>query len=152
MSFRCYADNVAIQLEPLETMTASGLHLPQRTERGAMGFRTAKVLASGPGHYRQKKGGAASTVDGAFVPNETKRGDRVIVAALCGTNFEMDLTVPRHNPGFDFSELLGDAGEFRVVRESEILAVIESGTPENGYETVSSLRGSGYLNPDSALG
>lgn len=126
MSFRCYADNVAISLEPLETMTQSGLHLPQRTERGAMGFRTARVLASGPGHYRQKNGGAASTVDAAFVPNETRVGDRVLVPALCGTNFEMDLTIPRHNPGFDFTELLGDAGEFRVVRESEILGILET--------------------------
>lgn len=126
MSFRCYADNVAIQLEPLETMTTSGLHLPQRTERGAMGYRTAKVTASGPGHYRQKRSGAGSTSDGAFVPNETKPGDRVLVPALCGTNFEMDLTVPRHNKGLDFSELLGDAGEFRVVRESEILGILET--------------------------
>jgi len=124
--FRCYADNVAIQLEPLEVMTQSGLHLPQRTERGAMGHRIARVIASGPGHYRQKRGGAGSTVDGAFVANETKPGDRVIVPALCGTNFDMDLTVPRHNKGEDFKELLGDKGEFRIVRENEILGILES--------------------------
>jgi co-chaperonin GroES (HSP10) len=125
MSFRCYSDNVAIQLEPLEVMTNSGLHLPQRTERGALGFRFARVVASGPGYFLQKRGGANGTLDGAFVANETRPGDRVLLPALSGTNFDMDLTIPRHNKGEDFKELFGDKGEFRIVRESEILAIVE---------------------------
>jgi len=37
----------------------------------------------------------------------------------------MDLTVPRHNKSAEFQDLFGDAGEFRIVREQEILAVVE---------------------------
>lgn len=124
---KMYADNVAITLEPLELMTQSGLHLPQRTEAGAMGVRYARVLASGPGYYLTKRGGAGSTVERpkAFIANQTKPGDRVLVPALCGTNFDMDLSIPRHNKGQEFKELLGEAGEFRIVRESEILAIVE---------------------------
>ncbi len=125
---RCYADNVALILEPLEVMTQGGLHLPQRTERGALGCRFAKVIASGPGHWAQRRGGAGSTVEmaQAFVPNETKPGDRVLLPALSGTNFDLDISIPRHNKGEGFRELLGDKGEFRIVREAEILGIVES--------------------------
>jgi co-chaperonin GroES (HSP10) len=126
VTFRAFADNVAIVLEPLETMTQGGLHLPQRTERGALGCRFAKVIASGPGHWAQRRGGAGSTVEmtRAFVPNETKPGDRVLLPALSGTNFDLDISIPRHNKGDDFKELLGEQGEFRIVREAEILAIV----------------------------
>jgi co-chaperonin GroES (HSP10) len=128
VTFRALADNVAIVLEPLETMTHGGLHLPQRTERGALGCRFAKVIASGPGHWAQRRGGAGSTVEmtRAFVPNETKPGDRVLLPALSGTNFDLDISIPRHNKGDDFKELLGEKGEFRIVREAEILAIVET--------------------------
>ena len=128
MTFRAYADNVVVQLEPLELRTNGGLHLPQRSERGAMGMRFARVMASGPGHYAQVRGDAGATVEQprAFIPNETKAGDRVILPALSGTNFDMDLSIPRHNKSSEFEELFDDKGEFRVVREAEILAIVES--------------------------
>jgi len=127
MSFRAYQDNVVVQLEPLETQTAGGLHLPQRTERGAMGMRFARVMASGPGHYAQRRGGAGSTMEmpRSFVANETRPGDRVILPALSGSNFEMDISIPRHNKSEDFAELFDAKGEFRIVREAEILAIVE---------------------------
>jgi co-chaperonin GroES (HSP10) len=128
MSFRAYADNVVLRIEPLSTISDSGaLHLPQRTERGAMGGMFARVLASGPGHYAQVRGGAGSTVEQsrAFVPNETREGDRVIISAHAGTNFELDISIPRHNKSAAFQELIGEKGEFRVVREAEILGIVE---------------------------
>jgi len=115
---RPYADNVIVQLEPLETMTASGLHLPQQSRQGARGSRKAKVIASGPGHYRQVRDGANGSRDQAFIANETQPGDTVLVDALAGQAWEADMSMPRHNKG-------GDFGDTRIVREAEILAIIE---------------------------
>jgi co-chaperonin GroES (HSP10) len=114
---RPYADNVLIQLEPLETMSAGGLHLPQQSRQGARGSRFARVLASGPGHYRQVNAGANGTRDQTFLPNETRPGDRVLVDAMAGQAWEAEMSMPRHNKG-------GDFGDSRIVRESEILAIL----------------------------
>ena len=115
-----YADNVFIELEPLPEMSEGGLlHLPQQSWLGARGSRTAKVIASGPGHYLQKAGGARGTLERtAFVPTEVKPGDRVVVDALAGTVYDGDLSAPRHNQATQY-------GSLRVVREQEILAVLE---------------------------
>jgi len=113
-----YADNVWIELEPLETMSAGGLHLPQQSRAGARGSRFARVLASGAGHYRQVRDTANGTRDQAFVPNETREGDRVIVDAMAGQAWDGEISMPRHNRG-------GDFGDRRVVREAEILAILE---------------------------
>ena len=119
---RPYADNVWIELEPLPTQTASGLFIPQQSRAGARGSRMATVVASGPGHYRQRRDGANGTRDSVFIPNETKPGDRVIVDAMAGQavqGLELELSLPRHNPH-------GDFGDSRIVREAEILAIISS--------------------------
>lgn len=116
---RPYADNVLVELEPLSTMSAGGLHLPQQSRQGARGSRFARVVASGPGHYRQRNAGAHGTQDSVFVANETKPGDRVLVDAMAGQAWETDMSMPRHNKG-------GDFGDTRIVREDEILAIIET--------------------------
>lgn len=112
---RAYADNVVIRLEPLPTETASGLAIV-RTKTGAREHRRATVLASGPG-FRDRHG--------FLVPNEVKPGDVVLVDALAGQDYSLDLSVPRHNKSSEFQDLLGERGEFRIVREQEILAVVE---------------------------
>jgi len=111
MSFRAFADNVLLQLEPLETETKSGLALVQDGKARSFGHRTAKVLYSGPGYRFERTG--------VLCPNETKQGDRVVVDALCGDPTALHRTQ-------QFKEMFGDRGEFRVVRESEILAVLEA--------------------------
>ena len=116
MIFRAYADNVVIQIEPLEQQTKSGLYTPHSGAAKARGHRSAVVLASGPGHINRF---------GKFVPNEVKAGDRVIVDALAGQDYAMDLSVPRHNKTPEFQELFGDRGEFRIVREEEILGILD---------------------------
>jgi len=126
VTFRAYADNVVIQIEPRETQTESGLTLVHGGKNGAREHRTARVVASGPGYYRSKPGGANGTERGVFVPNEVKPGMRVIVDALAGQDYALDLSVPRHNKSAEFQELFGDKGEFRIVREEEILGVLES--------------------------
>jgi len=126
---RPLADNVVIRLEPLETETASGIALvPGKRDR--RGHRTAIVIASGPGHYRQVRrtlgDGTPYTTDGPFVPNEVKPGDRVVVDALAGQNYDLDINIPRHNKGAEFAAIADARGEFRIVREQEILGVVES--------------------------
>ena len=116
MTVRAYQDNCIIVLDPIETETASGLAVVHTRKPGAREQRTARVIASGPGYH---------TKLGALVPNTVKAGDRVMVDAVAGQNYDMDLTVPRHNKSPGFEELFGDRGEFRIVREQEILAVFE---------------------------
>lgn len=113
---RCYADNVLIEIEPLETVSASGLALVHTRAPGAREHRFARVIASGPGYKRP--------CCGAFVPNETRPGDRVIVDALAGQKWDMDISKPRQGIG-DLDHLLGERGAFRVVREDEVLAIVE---------------------------
>lgn len=120
MTFRPFMDNVFLELEPLPTVSAGGLHLPQQSWLGARGSRYARVIASGPGFYLNKPGGARGTVENgrAFVPNQTKPGDRVVVDALAGTVYDGELSAPRHNKETAY-------GLMRVVREQEILAIVE---------------------------
>lgn len=119
---RAYADNVIVRLEPRPTHSASGLALPPSSKANqGKGTREATVLSSGPG-YRTRQG--------KFVVNETKAGDRVLVDALAGQDYGLDLEAPRansdakHPDASSFDSLLGQKGEYRIVREDEILAVL----------------------------
>jgi co-chaperonin GroES (HSP10) len=115
VTFRAFADNVVIRLEPLAKFSAGGLHLPDSHKPKTTGTREATVMAVGPGHYSRL--GALIPVDAAIVA-----GARVIVDALAGQNYDMDLTVPRHNKPTEWSD---DRGEFRIVRADEVLGVVE---------------------------
>lgn len=116
MTFRAYADNVVIELLPLETRTASGLALVHGSKQGARDHRRARVVASGPGYHDARD---------RFIANTVQVGDIVIVDAHAGQDYAMDLSVPRHNKSAEFQELFGDRGEFRIVREQEILGILE---------------------------
>lgn len=119
MNFRPLADNVLLMIEEQPKETASGLALVHNRSPGAREHRTARVIASGPGYTK----GCCKQ----FIPNTVKPGDRVIVDALCGDKLKWDFDVSevRQNsiPEFDHVGLL--RGQMRVVRESEILAVVE---------------------------
>lgn len=112
---KAYADNVVIVLEPLPTETASGIAMV-RINKNTKESRTARVVASGPGYTNSR---------GVFIPNEAKPGDRVLVDALAGQHYQLDLTVPRHNKSSEFQELAGERGEFRIVRHDELLGILE---------------------------
>jgi co-chaperonin GroES (HSP10) len=113
---RAYMDNVIVRLLPRETMTPGGLHIPETT-RGPNAKQTvrAEVIASGPG-WRMRNG------RGPLVPNETKPGDVVLIDALAGQDYSMDLNVPRQNKASDWAD---ERGQFRIVREDEIHGVVE---------------------------
>jgi hypothetical protein len=59
------------------------------------------------------------------VPTELKVGNVVLVHARAGQNYELDINVPRHNKPMDFAELGDERGEFRIIREDEVLGVLE---------------------------
>lgn len=112
MTFRAYQDNVLIRFERQPEMSSSGLlHLPQTREEKT---RTAEVMAVGPGYTNR---------GGHFVPTQTKVGDRVVVDARAGQNYDLDLSVPRHNKPAEWAD---ERGEFRIIREDEILAVLDA--------------------------
>jgi co-chaperonin GroES (HSP10) len=114
---RAYMDNVIVRLLPRETVTAGGLFIPDNAN-GPNGKQTvqAEVIASGPG-WRMRNG------RGPLVPNETKPGDVVLIDAMAGQDYSLDLNVPRHNKASDWSD---DRGQFRIVREDEIHGVVEA--------------------------
>ena len=113
MNVQPYQDNVLIQFQPRPTLTASGLHIPQTVTESRVGTREAKVLAVGPGH---------TTCQGKFVPTEVKAGETVLVDALAGQDYSMDLNAPRHNKATEWD---AEGGPLRMVREDEILCVVE---------------------------
>ena len=129
MTFRPYADNVVIELLPLESQTASGIQLAWDGKAKARGHRFARVVASGPGYWLRLQNkdaqGLQKTFRDVFIPNEVKQGETVLVDALAGQDYAMDVTIPRHNKSNEFQELFGDRGEFRIIREQEILGVVE---------------------------
>lgn len=114
MTFRATQDNILIKFQPRPPVTASGLiHIPQTVTESRVGTREAVVLAAGPGHTSRQ---------GKFIPTAVKVGETVLVDALAGQNYDMDLSVPRHNKPTEWAD---DRGEFRIVREDEILCVVE---------------------------
>ena len=114
-------DNVVIRLEPEENVTASGV-IGVKLKRGARDNRIATVLASGPGYYGRP---TFLHPEGLFHPNELKEGDRILVDALAGQDYTLDINAPRHNKGIEFEKLLGERGEFRIIREQEALCIVE---------------------------
>jgi co-chaperonin GroES (HSP10) len=115
VKFRAFADNVLVRLLPLPTQTASGLYTPPSDKRRVQESREAIVVASGPGYHNKA---------GRLVPNETRAGDRVLVPAQAGDIWHSALSAPRFNKTAEFRDLMGEEGEYRVVREQEILGVL----------------------------
>lgn len=107
-------DNVLLQFLPRPTETASGLiHIPATVSESRVGTREARVIAVGPGH---------TTRAGKFIPTAVKVGESVLVDSLAGQDYSMDLNAPRHNKATEWD---AEGGALRMVREDEILCVVE---------------------------
>jgi co-chaperonin GroES (HSP10) len=125
---RMTSDNVLIQLEPLETQTKSGIFLPdlaKGSRRQGTELRKATVLAIGPGHNPgcKKCGGQKST----FIPTSLKPGDKVLVPALAGEDYILDVSAPRHYQNApEFKNFDEHEGELRIVREEQIVCAFEA--------------------------
>jgi chaperonin GroES len=85
-------------VEPIEQeeMTAGGIILPETAKEKP---QEGKVLAAGPGERNEK---------GERVPMELKVGDKVLFAKYSGSDIKMD------------------GKKLLIMRESDILAVVES--------------------------
>lgn len=105
---RAYSDNVVLEWIP-EADKKGPIFLPQNRKVGKT--RRARVIASGPGYYRDNG-------HGAFIPNEVKPGDVVLVDRQAGQHYELDNYTVRQNQETVY-------GEGRVVRHDEILAIVE---------------------------
>lgn len=123
MTLRMVSDNVLIRMEPEPTETASGIALVHTRAPGAKEHRTALVLAVGPGHYDGCK--ACGGPRGHFIPTTLVAGDRIVIDAVAGSKWDLDVSAVRTRPTTEFEELLGERGDYRVIRESEALGVLE---------------------------
>ncbi len=111
-------DNVLLVLEPdVPKQTAAGIFTVQMQDPSkAYANRMGRVLAVGPGHEDKR---------GRFQPTSVQPGERVIIHCTAGDRYE-------YTKRQDFAEMYGLTGdnlEFRMVREEEILAVIDD-SPE----------------------
>lgn len=109
-SIRAHQDNVILRMAPAP-MLSEVIVLQDRKAK----HRKAKVLVSGAGYV---------TRNGVLIENEVKQGDEVLVDALAGQNYELDLTVSRQNKGQEFDSIFGQEGDYRVVRQDEVLMVL----------------------------
>ncbi|GAB4193276.1 MAG: co-chaperone GroES [Phycisphaeraceae bacterium] len=94
-SVRPLEDRVLVKPKEAETKTKSGIYLPESAAEKPI---TGKVIAVGPGKLND---------DGSRTPLSVKVGDTVIYGKYAGT--EVDI----------------DGVEHKIVRESELLGVIE---------------------------
>lgn len=122
-TFTPFADNVFLQLEDDTVTTASGLVFPSLKAAGAKRTRIGRVIASGPGYWTEPN---RTSPQGVFIANTVRQGARVIVEAQAGDNYSKGFHVPRHNGMRACLGHLGELrGEFRIVREAEILGIVE---------------------------
>lgn len=108
-------DNVVLRFLPEPTVSPGGLHIPGNLARDRRGARRAEVLAVGPGHYERNG-------FGGFVPTTVKPGDIVLTTEMAGEDYSLDTYEPRQNRDV---ELPVSGGLGRIVREAEIMAVLE---------------------------
>lgn len=95
MKLRPMGDRAVVQPIDRETMTASGILLPDTSKEKP---QEGKVLAVGPGRLLE---------NGEYAQMDIKEGDRVIYSKYSGTEFKQD------------------GQELLVLSERDILAVIE---------------------------
>ncbi|RMH82164.1 MAG: co-chaperone GroES [Calditrichaeota bacterium] len=95
MKVRPLADRVVVQPLEEETKTPGGIYLPETAKEKPM---RGKVIAVGEGKRSD---------DGKRIPPEVKAGDVVIYSKYAGTEFKID------------------AEEYLILRESDILAIVE---------------------------
>lgn len=110
-TIRAFEDNVILRMAPAASLS-SIIDLRDRKAK----HRKAKVLVAGPGHV---------TPLGAFIENELKEGQEVVVEALCGQDYSLDFTLTRTNKSAEFDELFGEVGDYRIVRADECLSAID---------------------------
>ena len=95
MALKPLTDRVVLKMTEAEETTKSGLILASSAKEKP---QTAKVVAVGPGAYNEQ---------GVLIPMGVKTGDTVIMSKYSGTEVKID------------------GEELIIVRQSDILAVVE---------------------------
>ena len=95
MNIKPLADRVVVKLVEAEEKTKTGIFLTASAQEKP---QVAEVVAVGPGAYSD---------DGKLIPMEVKVGDKVITSKYSGTEVKMDGT------------------EYTIVKQSDILAIVE---------------------------
>lgn len=88
-------DRIIVRADEPETVTKGGIHLVQYGQKAQ---RRGEVLAVGPGTYNEK---------GQFIETTLKPGDRIVFGSYAGTELKLD----------------GES--YRVMRESDVAALVE---------------------------
>lgn len=95
VNIRPLADRVVVKPLPAEEVTKGGLVIPDTAKERP---QQGEVIAVGPGRI---------TDDGKKIPMEVKVGDKVLYGKYAGTEISID------------------GEEYLIMRESDILAIIE---------------------------
>ena len=95
MNIKPLADRVVVKLVEAEEKTKTGIFLTASAQEKP---QVAEVVAVGPG---------ARDDNGQLIPMEVKVGDRVITGKYTGTEVKMD------------------GNEYTIVKQSDILAIVE---------------------------
>jgi chaperonin GroES len=90
-----FADRVVVEAAPAETMTASGLYIPETAQEKP---QKGTVIAVGPGKY--------ADLTGNLIPLSVKIGDQVLYGKYSG------------------QEISIDGKEYLIMRESDIIGTI----------------------------
>jgi chaperonin GroES len=90
-----FADRVVVEAAPAETMTASGLYIPETAQEKP---QKGKVIAVGPGKY--------ADLTGNLIPLSVKIGDEILYGKYSG------------------QEVTIDGKEYLIMRESDIIGTI----------------------------
>ena len=95
MNIKPLADRVVVKLIEAEEKTKTGIFLTASAQEKP---QVAEVVAVGPG---------AHTDDGKLIPMDVKVGDKVITSKYSGTEVKVD------------------GEEYTIVRQNDILAIVE---------------------------
>lgn len=95
MNLKPLGDRLIVEPTQQEEMTASGIVLPETAKEKPM---QGKVLAAGPGNRKE---------DGSRVDLDVTVGDTVLYAKYAGTEVKID------------------GNKYLILRESDILAIVE---------------------------
>jgi len=90
-----FADRVVVEAAPAETMTASGLYIPETAQEKP---QKGTVVAVGPGKY--------ADLTGNLIPLSVKIGDQVLYGKYSG------------------QEVTIDGKEYLIMRESDLIGTI----------------------------
>ena len=96
LNLRPLADRLVVEPLEQEERTAGGLYIPETAKEKP---QQGKVLAVGPGAYKENSA--------ERIPVDVKKGDKVLFAKYAGSDIKVN------------------GAELKILRESDILAVIE---------------------------